>query len=322
MSGGQECQSPSEWLLGGEAKASRANMRFHPLNPRSQVLHHGDMEINGREWIEALPAELDGQKAIMTGLLDWCESDERAKYLVVACSVGRGAADRLSDLDMGMGLEAADFDAALADAHQVIDRVGGELIESYSHKIPGLAMPHERIFAQYASRCQVDMVVIPASEKYPGVKDEVKLYDPEGIRAAEWQPTDITPKQVREWAFNGWNCLADVGKYLRRGSAWEALERLHQARAEYWRLLATACDVPNPQYGVTSLLDFAPEQVPASLAATASDAYLTHLLRAAKKLAGELAGVGTQLAPEFRAVLPTAMAAFITADLELVEAGH
>jgi hypothetical protein len=280
------------------------------------------MSADGRTWIKGLPAELDGQKAIMTGLLDWCEADERAKYLVVACSVGRGAADRLSDLDMGMGLESPDFDAALADAHRVIDQAGGELVESYHHKIPGLAMPHERIFAQYANRCQVDMVVIPAPVKYPGVKDEVVLYDPEGIRAAKWAPTEVTPKQVREWAFNGWACLADVGKYLRRGSAWEALERLHQARAEYWRLLATACDVPNPQYGVTSLLDFAPKQVPASLAATASDVYLTHLLRAARNLAAELAGVGTQLAPEFRAVLPNAMAAFITADLELVEAEH
>jgi len=146
------------------------------------------------------------------------------------------------------------------------------------------------------------------------------LYDPEGIRAAKWVPAEVTPKQVREWAFNGWACLADVGKYLRRGSAWEALERLHQARAEYWRLLATVYDVPNPQYGITSLLDFAPAKVPASLAATASDAYLTHLLRAARKLAAELAGVGTQLPPEFRAVLPDAMAAFITADLELVGA--
>src|SRR5260221_8966575 len=94
----------------------------------SRVRHHDAMNINGREWIEALPDELKGQRAIMTGLLDWCETDERAKYLVVACSVGRGNADRLSDLDMGMGLDSPDFDAALADAHQVIDGVA-ELIE-------------------------------------------------------------------------------------------------------------------------------------------------------------------------------------------------
>jgi hypothetical protein len=270
-----------------------------------------------REWITELPAELEGQKAIMLGLLDWCEADERAKYLVVACSVGRGAGDRLSDLDMGMGLESPDFDAAVADAHQVID-AAGELVDSYAHKLPGLTMPHERIFAQYANRCQVDMVVIPAGEKYPGVKDEVVLYDPDGIRAAKWAPTPVTSKQVREWAFNGWACLADVGKYLRRGSAWEALERLHQARAEYWRLLATSHDVPNPQYGITSLLDFAPDRVPARLALTTSDVDLARLLRAARQLAEELAGVGSELKPELAAVLPVPMAAFITADLESI----
>jgi hypothetical protein len=270
-----------------------------------------------REWITELPAELEGQKAIMLGLLDWCEADERAKYLVVACSVGRGAGDRLSDLDMGMGLESPDFDAAVADAHQVID-AAGELVDSYAHKLPGLTMPHERIFAQYANRCQVDMVVIPAGEKYPGVKDEVVLYDPDGIRAAKWAPTPVTSKQVREWAFNGWACLADVGKYLRRGSAWEALERLHQARAEYWRLLATSHDVPNPQYGITSLLDFAPDRVPARLALTTSDVDLARLLRAARQLAEELAGVGSELKPELAAVLPAPMAAFITADLKSI----
>ena len=80
--------------------------------------------------------------------------------------------------------------------------------------------------------------------------------------------------------------------------------------------------MPNPQYGITSLLDFAPDQVPDSLAATASDVYLARLLRAARKLAAELAGVGTQLKPELRAVLPDAMAAFITADLELVDSAR
>jgi hypothetical protein len=279
------------------------------------------MSTDGRGWIEGLPDELKGQRAILLSLLDWSERDELVKWFVVACSVGRGNADRLSDLDTGMGVQSPDFDAAVAAVRRAVDQAG-ELVESYQHKLPGLAITHERIFAQYANRCQVDLVVIPAADPFGGVKDEVVLYDPGKLRTTKWEPDEVTPKQVREWAFNGWACLADVGKYLRRGSAWEALERLHQARAEYWRLLAAACDVPNPQYGVTSLLDFAPSAIPASLAATASDVYLTHLLRAAKNLAAELAGVGTQLAPEHRAVLPNAMAAFITADLALVEAEH
>jgi hypothetical protein len=278
--------------------------------------HHGEMSDAGRAWISELPDELSGQRAILASLLDWSEAEPCVSWFVVACSVGRGAADRLSDLDTGMALDVteAEFDAAVADVRGAVD-VAGELVESYQHKLPGVAMTHWRIFAQYASRCQVDLVVTRLAEKFGGVKDEVVLYDPAGYRVAEFEPKPVTATQVREWAFNGWNCLADVGKYLRRGSAWEALERLHQARAEYWRLLATACDVPNPHYGVTSLLDFAPDRVPATLEATVSDLDLARLLSAARALAAELAAVGDQLPAELQADLPGPMAAFVTADL-------
>ena len=111
----------------------------------------------------------------------------------------------------------------------------------------------------------------PGRREASGVKDEVAALRPRRHPVPRiGQPTGHA-RAGTEWAFNGWACLADVGKYLRRGSAWEALERLHQARAEYWRLLATSHEVPNPQYGITSLLDFAPDQVPARLALTTSD---------------------------------------------------
>ena len=275
------------------------------------------MTVEGRAWIERLPAELDGQRAILLRLLDWSQADERVSLLVVACSVGRGAADRLSDLDMGMAVASADFDAAVAEVHRTVDGAA-DLVESYRHKIPGLAMPHDRIFAQYSNRCQVDLLVIPAAEAYPAIKDEVVLYDPDGLRVTSFEQHPVTPGQVREWAFNGWACLADVGKYLRRGSVWEALERLHQARAELWRLLAVACGVANPQYGITSLLDFAPDRVPAEVAATVADLDPARLLAAARDLARQLTEAGDALPPEVRAALPAAMAGFITADLAAI----
>jgi hypothetical protein len=273
----------------------------------------------GREWIAGLPDELSGQRKIMLSLLDWSEADERVGWLVVACSVGRGNADRLSDLDMGLAIDVpeADFDAAVADVHQAVDQAG-DLIESYHHKLPGVPFTHERIFAQYADRCQVDLVVIPLAQDYGPVKDEVVLYGPGERRTAVFEPRPVTPVQVREWAFNGWACLADVGKYLRRGSAWEALERLHQARNECWRLLATAADVPNPQFGVTSLLDFSAKPLPAELAATASALDLAGLLAAALALADQLTEVGQALTPELSAALPDAMADYITADLAVL----
>ncbi len=276
------------------------------------------MNARGREWIESQPDELAGQREIMLRLLRWCESDERVRWFGVACSVGRGAGDRLSDLDTGLGVETDDFDAAVQAAHRAVD-AAGDLIESYHHKLPGLTITHERIFAQYADRCQVDLVVMTAAEGFGGIKDFVLLYDADGRALTEFEQPPVTPVQVREWAFNGWACLADVGKYLRRGSAWEALERLHQARAELWRLLAVSYDIPNPQYGVTSILDFAPDRMPEDLAVTVSPLELSSLREAARDLASRLGTVGDLLAPELAATLPNAMAAYISADLAAIE---
>jgi len=283
-------------------------------------MHDGVMESPGREWIERLPAELDGQRALLRKLLRVCESDDRIRWLVIACSVGRGAADRLSDLDMGMGVRDAEFDAALTDVRGAVDGLG-DLVDSDHHQIPGLTTAHERIFAQYADRCQVDLVVIPASQTVGPVRDEVVLHDPDQRIAASFEQHPVTPEQAREWAFGGWCALADLGKYLRRGSAWEALQRLHEAQIQLWRLWAARYDVPNPQYGLTSMLDFAPRCMPAGMDSTVADLDPGRLLAAAQSLARQLAEVGGQLGPDLRAALPAGMGSFVTRDLAEVRAG-
>lgn len=272
--------------------------------------------MTGRAWIDSLHAELAGQQEILRRLLAVCEEDDRIRWLVIGCSLGRGAADPLSDLDMALGVADADFDAALGDIRAAVGGLG-ELVDSYHHLLAYIASRHERIFAQYADRCQLDLVVFPASAAIgrgqPGL---VVLYDPESTAAVGGgEPARITPDQVREWAFSGWCQLADVGKYLRRGSAWEVLEQLHAARTSYWRLWAVAHDVPDARYGITSVLDFAPDQLPADLAATVPGLDLAQLTIAAQRLAGLLGGIRSQLPAEHQAVLPDPMAAYITADL-------
>ena len=275
------------------------------------------MTSSGREWIEGLPEELEGQRRILRKLLTACEADDRFRFLCVACSVGRGAADHLSDLDMGIGIADEDFDAGLAAVRLAVDQLG-DLVDSLHHQLPGLTMRHERIFAQYADRCQVDLVVTPAGEDYGAVKDEVVLYDPDGRRTAAFTGREVTPEQAREWAFAGWCALADLGKYLRRGSVWEAMSRLNEARDQLWKLRATSCGVPNPQYGLTSMLDFAPDQVPDEFRATVADLDPGRLLDAARQLAGELTAAGERLSPALQADLPYDMAKFITADLAAI----
>ncbi len=279
------------------------------------------MSADGHAWIERLPAELSGQQAILGALVRACESSDGISWLVVACSVGRGAADRLSDLDLGMGVADDQFDAMLAEVHRIVDRLG-DLVESYRHELAHGTRTYQRIFAQYADRCQVDLVVIPASQSVGPVRDEVVLYNSGGYRSEPFEQRPVPPEQVREWAFAGWCALADLGKYWRRGSGWEALSRLNDARAELWRLRAVASGVANPGFGLTSLLDFAPDQVPREMEATVSDLDRARMLAAARSLARQLAEVSATLPAEHRDALPSAMASFVTSDLDALAASR
>ncbi len=272
---------------------------------------------SGLAWIDSLGGEMAGQRELLRGLMRMCAADDRLRWLVVGCSVARGAGDRLSDLDLGLGVADLHLDTALPEIRSAVDGLG-DLVESFAHQLPGLTIRHERIFAQYADRCQVDLVVFPASAADDMQAGAVILYDPDNVVRLRPGRHRAAPEQVREWAFHGWCALADAGKYLRRGSPWEALERLHEARTRVFQLQAAAHEVPDPQYGIVSILDFAPAAVPAGIEATVTGLDPGRLLAAARRLAGLLARAGEQLPPGHRAALPGAMAGFVTRDLQQI----
>ena len=62
--------------------------------------------MEGRAWLAALPEELAAQRRVLTGLVDRCEAWPLATSLLVGCSLGRGAADELSDIDAALGVDA------------------------------------------------------------------------------------------------------------------------------------------------------------------------------------------------------------------------
>ncbi|HUB41740.1 MAG TPA: hypothetical protein VMA72_23080 [Streptosporangiaceae bacterium] len=272
------------------------------------------MSVNGMTWVEQLPDEMAGQRTLLRGLLSFCEAEESIRWLVIGCSVGRGAGDYLSDLDTGIGVRDDAFTAAIRVVRQAVDGLG-ELVDSYQHQIPAVTSAHVRIFAQYANRCQVDLMVFPASRGSQPVAGAVALYDPDAVIVTPAHRAPPTAAEVREWAFRGWCCLADVGKYLRRGSAWEALIQLNNARDELWRLKAVAAGVPDPEFGVLSILDFAPETIAPGMAATVADLDPARLAPAAWQLANLLDAFGQQLPAEHRAALPDAMARYVINDL-------
>lgn len=280
------------------------------------------MPLGDGTWIEQLPDEMAGQRALLRSLLSLCDAEESIRWLVLGCSVARGAGDYLSDLDLAMGIRDDDFAAAIPEVRLAVEGLG-ELVDSYQHQLPSVTAAHLRIFVQYADRCQLDLVVFPASagaEPFAGI---AALYDPDAVIVTRAHREPPTPVQVREWAFHGWCALADVGKYLRRGSAWEAFIQLNNARDQLWRLKAVAGGVPDPQFGVISILDFAPATIAPDLAATVADLDPARLVSAARQLANLLDQTGQQLPAEHRAALPEAMARYVISDLrQLTAAGH
>jgi hypothetical protein len=275
---------------------------------------------SGEEWVDRLPAELAAQKALLSGLLEWCRCTPLARFFMVGCSLARGNADWMSDVDVGIGVDDDALDQAVALLKDEMAHLG-PLVECFDHRIAGVASPHRRIFAQYADRSQVDLVVQPASQARfsPGTV----LYDPEGragpVTAGGFQ---AGPEDVARWAALAWAALADVGKYGRRGSAWEAHGRVEEARAHFWRLLAVAEGVAEPEYGITSLLDAQPRpRLPGQVAATVAGPDLQEVIAAATALGRLLEEVQGRLRAQGDYVFPSALAAFVLSDLEALLSG-
>ena len=236
----------------------------------------------------ALPSS---HRDIVDGLLAFAAADSRFRFVELCCSAARGAADELSDLDLGLGVRDDAWPKATAAILPGL-RGLGEVVAALEHRIPEWGeRPHLRVFVQYASGPQLDLVALPADSRAGLPPGSVALYDPDGRLAKPMDPPvrHATAADVAEWTFLGWVALLDLDKYLRRGSAWEALERLHEARGHAWRLIAVAVDVEYPAYGITSLLDAPGDPaIPAGMGETAAPLDLARLTSAALALAGRL----------------------------------
>jgi hypothetical protein len=270
---------------------------------------------NANTWLADLPAGLARQQRLMEAVVSWCQTDPEVRWLVVGCSMARGNADGLSDLDMAMGVIDGQVDAAVG---RIVDAVGGfgELVECVQHRIPTVAIAHRRIFAQFADRTQIDLVVADASNN--GNPNTVVLYDPSGVVVTEFAASDVASSEaVWTWSCQAWEELVNVGKYLRRQSPWEAHDRLEAARSHLWQLWAVAEGIAHPQYGITSLLDgIEPAAFPIGIEATASGIDLGDVLEAAIRLASVLTDLQRRLVETGRYRLAEAFGRFVTRDLK------
>lgn len=267
-----------------------------------------------RTWIDALPDPLRRQRRVIGRLLDWCEQTDDARWYVVSCSLARGAGDELSDVDAGIGVRdgrvadlTGEVRAFLAQDSAIVDILG--------QPFGSADRPGVRSFVQFADGTQLDLVLVAADSRPGRAPDEVVLCDKDGRLAEPFVPGPdiVTPDQIREWTFLGWIGLADAAKYLRRGSSWEAHNRLHEVRGHIWALWGAARGVRYPVFGLSQVLDHDPADVPAGIAETAADLDPEQLRRALTASVAVLDDVSRAAARKIGGDLPTAMAEYVAA---------
>lgn len=296
--------------------------------------------LAGRAWLAALPDELAAQRRVMAFLADRAETWPLAASLLVGCSLGRGAADALSDIDAALGVDApgGEAGAALIETAEAMVAAAlpemGALVDVLRHRTGPDSQYVRRIFAQFADGTQLDLVVVAEAEiearrRAGGAPDFISLYQaparpgsggpndqtPAGRSASGREPSAayaVTGEQVREWAFHGWCALIDADKYLRRGSLWEAHSRLEAARDHVWALWAAAHGALYPWHGLSQVLDHDPGNLPPGIESTVAGLDAPGLRRAARASAKVLTTASEAAARRHPADLPAPMAAYVT----------
>jgi hypothetical protein len=261
-------------------------------------------------WIESLPQRLVAQQRLLRLLLERTETEPDARWLVVGCSLARGNADELSDIDAGMGVTDGEVEPV---THRVLSWLQDlpAYVAAFEHRIEGLASPHRRVFAQFEDLSQLDLVLVDASDSK--IHDAIVLYDPDSLLVASPRTDGAAGRQVGEWAGLAWESLVNLAKYLRRGSPWEAHGRLERARELTWRMWAADRGVSEPQFGITSLLDAGADET--GLEPTVAGLGAHELLHAARELAVVLKDLQEQFAARGYEV-PVALADFVSDYLD------
>src|SRR5688500_2202207 len=239
--------------------------------------------------MRSLPTELAPHREVMLGFMREAERDPNIRLLVVGCSIGRGAADELSDVDAMYAVTDTAWREAIGESAAAVRRVG-DVIDMHQQIIepPDRTLPaYQHTFAQYASGVQIDLVVAVARDRHVPRPDWVVLYDPDERVAGEAKSSTATETQVRQWMHIALVHLSSCAKYLTRGSLWEANAQLDAARSELWRLWAVAERIADPQYGLTAVLDAPDAPMPDNIEATVAGLD-RRALRSAAMACGEL----------------------------------
>lgn len=225
----------------------------------------------GDLWLADLAVRLPRHARLLGALRDAVCEDGRWRWFGVSCSIGAGRGDEFSDVDCAIGfaepIDVSDLEVLGEELATSVDVVVDVLV----HVAEGWQPDTRRFGVEYVDGLQLDLVLMPAS-RMPGLRDgEVAIVDKDGVFGVDAKSSLYGPpdeRLAREWVLMAWWWVSDVAKYLTRQSLFEASERISLVRHHALRLFAAASHIPYPSYGLTSLLDYEPFELPAGLADT------------------------------------------------------
>ena len=242
-------------------------------------------------WLAQFAGRLPRHHEVLRHLVEGTRRDSRVVQLSVGCSVGRGTADELSDLDCELSLEPDAWPSGLELIEPLV-RSAGDIVDLIHHRWHEAgAAEHRRTAVVYDNGIQLDLMVWPVTA-WSGMHppDTIVLHATRDVFTHPWDAARSRPTadRLHEWHFLGWWALLDADKYLRRGSLWEARQRLEEARAAVWQLHAAAQKLPFPEYGITTLLDAREPRLMPDVEATATDLDAGRLRMAVERCAALL----------------------------------
>lgn len=239
------------------------------------------MRVDAGSWIGSLPPALARHADVIRRLLTETTTDARLRILVVGCSIGRGVADELSDIDAYVAVAPADWLRYLDETSAMLGRLGDLMDEFHTRVTPDGKDPYQSSWALYGDGVLLELVIASAPKEVRPRRDWVVLHDPDGRVTAQQPDHFASPEEVRQWGYEAWSTLLLCDKYVRRQSLWEALETLQYSRTRLWRIWAAARRIPDPQFGLTAVLDSDRPSAPPGIGTTHSTLDARGLARAA-----------------------------------------
>jgi len=248
--------------------------------------------------LASVRARVPRHAALLDSMSAAVARDDRWRFLELGCSLGAGGGDELSDIDAGVGYIGIDADDLYDAAREFAAQVGDPL-DLVVHRMDGWPDDVCRLAAEYPGGLQLDLVLMAAGDRRGLPDRSIAVVDKDDQLAVAITPQARLPPTVeraREWVVLGWWAIATADKYVRRSSLFEAVHAIDEARNHALRLWAAGRDVPYAAFGLTSLLDFPPFELPDDLAATYCVPVDVNTVAAANRATADLLEAASQLA--------------------------